>query len=210
MIISRRNLLCGTAALATAPFAIGLPAFAQAAQVDIKALNEPSAIGEMALGPETAKVTIIEYASTSCPHCAAFYTDVFVQLKKDYIDTGKVRFILREFPHNDLGMAGFMLARCAPKDKYFPIVDVLFATQPKWTANPLNELKNIALQAGFTEESFNACLKNQAVAKGIMEVRSKGEAFGVSGIPTIFINGEKLDGEKTYDVVKAKIDPLLG
>ncbi len=205
MKTTRRLMLTGAAALAFAPFAL-----AQDAKVDLKALNEPSAIGEMALGPDTAKVTIIEYASASCPHCAAFYKDVFLKLKADYIDTGKIRFILREFPHNDLGMAGFMLARCAPKDKYFPIIDVLFATQEKWMADPLNELKNIALQAGFTADSFDKCLKNNDVAKGIYGVRQKGESLGVQGIPTIFINGELMRGEQTYDGVKAKIDPLLG
>ncbi len=206
MKTTRRLLLSGAASLAIVPFA-----FAQeAAKVDLKTLNEPSAIGEMAQGPETAKVTIIEYASASCPHCAAFFKDVYTPLKKDYIDTGKVRFILREFPHNDLGMAGFMLARCAPKEKYFPIVDVLFATQEKWMNDPANELKNIALQAGFTAESFDACLKNNDVAQGIYSVRQKGEGFGVDAIPTVFINGEKIEGEKTYDVIKSKIDPLLG
>ncbi len=205
MNTTRRIFLSGTAAIAFAPFAI-----AQDAKVDLKVLNEPSPIGEMAMGPETAKVTIIEYASASCPHCAAFHKDVFVKLKTDYIDTGKVRFIFREFPHNDLGMAGFMLARCAPKDKYFPIVDVLFTTQEKWTADPSNELKNIALQAGFTAESFDKCLKNEEVAKGIFSVRQTGEKVGVEGIPTLFINGEKMSGEQTFDGIKAKIDPLLG
>jgi protein-disulfide isomerase len=209
MMISRRHMLSRTAALAAGPFVTASPLLAQAAQVDLKVLNEPSAIGEMVIGPETAKVTLIEYASTSCPHCAAFHTDVFLKLKKDYIDAGKVRFILREFPHNDLGMAGFMLARCAPKDKYFPIVDVLFTTQQKWMEDPLKELKNIALQAGFTEAAFNDCIKNEAVAKGIMDVRAKGEKLGVDSIPTVFINGEKLEGEKSYELVKSKIDPLL-
>jgi protein-disulfide isomerase len=205
MKTTRRMLLIGAAALAFVPFAN-----AQDAKIDLKALNEPSAIGEMSLGSETAKVTIIEYASTSCPHCADFYKNVFIKLKADYIDTGKVRFILREFPHNELGMAGFMLARCAPKDKYFPIVDVLFATQDKWLNDPANELKNIALQAGFSADSFDKCLKNADVAKGIYGVRQKGEGFGIDGIPTIFINGEKISGEKTFDDIKAKIDPLLG
>jgi protein-disulfide isomerase len=204
MRLNRRILLAGTAAMAFAPYAL-----AQDVKPDLAKLNEPSAIGEMAQGPDTAKVTIIEYASASCPHCAAFFKDVYVPMKKDYIDTGKVRFVFREFPHNQLGMAGFMLARCAPKDKYFPIVDILFATQDKWLANPASELKNIALQAGFTAESFDKCLANEEVAKGIFGVRQKAEELGVSGIPTVYINGEKFEG-RTYDELKAKIDPLLG
>jgi protein-disulfide isomerase len=203
MNLNRRILLASTAAFAFVPQVL-----AQTAPPDIKVLNEPPAHGEMALGPESAKVTIIEYASASCPHCADFFTDVFTPLKKDYIDTGKVRFIMREFPHNDLGMAGFMLARCAPQDKYFPILDVLFATQEKWMQDPLNELRSIALQAGFTTEKFDACLKDEKVAKGIMDVRNKAETLGVDSIPSIFVNGEPFDG-KTFDEMKAKIDSLL-
>jgi protein-disulfide isomerase len=204
--MNRRNLLLS----ASAGMLFATPAFAQdKSKPDPAKLNAPSAIGEMVVGLDTAKVTIIEYASSSCPHCAAFFRDVYVPLKKDYIDTGKVRFILREFPHNDLGLAGFMVARCAPKEKYFPIVDVLFETQEKWLADPTNELKNIAKQAGMTEEQFDACLKNEAVAKGILDVRKGGDELGVDGIPTIYINGEKYDGDRKLEAVKAKIDPLL-
>jgi protein-disulfide isomerase len=200
---NRRHILLGASSLALMP---GL-AFAQA--IDLKELNAAPAHGEMAQGPETAKVTIIEYASSSCPHCAQFFKDVYTPLKKDYIDTGKVRFVLREFPHNDLGMAGFMLARCAPKEKYFPIVDVLFSTQDKWLADPLNSLKEIAKQAGMTEADFDACLKNQKVANDINAVRLKAETFGVDSIPTIFINGVKYDNDNTYEKFKAEIDKLL-
>jgi protein-disulfide isomerase len=100
-------------------------------------LSHDAAYGEMALGPDTAKVTVIEYASATCPHCAAFYNETFITLKKEYIDTGKVRFVLREFPHQDAALAAFMLARCAPKEKYFPLIDVFFTTQPEWTQDPL-------------------------------------------------------------------------
>lgn len=201
---NRRSLLLGTAAA-------GLALFAPAAvAIDMAALNAPSEIGEMALGSETAKVTIIEYASASCPHCAAFHNDVFETLKKDYIDTGKVRFVLREFPHNNEGMAAFMIARCAPKDRYFPLIGVIFKTQQEWLQSPRDGLFKIAQQAGFTEKSFEECLKNEAVAKGILAVRSKGETFGVNGIPSFFINGELYDGERTIEAFRAKLDPLLG
>jgi protein-disulfide isomerase len=133
-----------------------------------------------------------------------------VPFRKDYIDTGKVRFIFREYPHNDPALAAFMVARCAPKEKYFPMIDVFFQTQDKWTQDPLTGLKNIALQAGLSEEQFNACLKNESVAKAVMEVRQRGEKIGVNSIPTIYINGELYSGERTMDAIKAKIDPLLG
>jgi protein-disulfide isomerase len=135
---------------------------------------------------------------------------VFPTLKKEYIDTGKIHFIFREFPHNDAALAAFMVARCAPKEKYFPLVDVFFSTQPEWTQDPLAGLNKIAQQAGFTKESFDACLKNEVVAKNILDVRKTADGLGVTGIPTFFINGEMLEsGEKTIEQMRAKIDPLL-
>ncbi len=202
---TKRDVIFGS--VAAAGMALGAPlAFAA---VDLAVLNAAPAEGDMTMGPDTAKVTVIEYASASCPHCAAFYKDVFPTLKTEYIDTGKIHFIFREFPHNDAALAAFMVARCAPKEKYFPLVDVFFTTQDVWLQNPLEGLTKIAQQAGFTKESFDACLKNEAVAKNILAVRTTADGLGVTGIPTFFINGEMLDGEKTIDVLRAKIDPLL-
>ena len=206
MYLDRRQLILGAATLAATT---GLASTGQAA-VDIAALHTPPAEGEMAMGPETAKVTVVEYASASCPHCANFYKTTFPDLKKEYIDTGKIRFIFREFPHNQPALAAFMLARCAPKEKYFPLVDMFFTQQDTWLEAPLEGLQKIAQLAGFTKESFDACLKNEAVAKGIIAVRDKAEKdFGVDSIPTFFINGELLKGETSIDVFRKTIDPLL-
>ncbi len=203
-MLNKRDVLFGSAAFAG--LALGAQ---QAFAVDLKALNEAPPYGEMTMGPDTAKVTVIEYASATCPHCAAFYKDTFPALKKEYIDTNKIHFVFREFPHNDAALAAFMVARCAPKEKYFPLVDVFFTTQPEWTQDPLAGLNKIAQQAGFTKESFDACLKNEDIAKQILAVRKKAEDFGVTGIPTFFINGEKFEGENTIEALRAKIDPLL-
>ena len=204
---SRRNLLLGAAAIA---LAAATPAHAEDAKIDLTDLLTAPKEGDMILGPDTAKVTIIEYASASCPHCAAFYNDVFVKFKKDYIDTGKVKFIFREFPHNDQAMGAFMLARCSAKEKYFPLVDIFFTTQPKWVPDAYNQLKEIAKQTGMSAEDFDKCLKNVDVAKGIMEVRDKADkSYGVTGIPTFFINGKLWDGERTIDSLKKFVDPLL-
>jgi protein-disulfide isomerase len=203
MTLHRRTF---TAALLGAAI---LPAGFAMAQVDVAALHAPSPIGEMALGPETAKVTVVEYASASCPHCAEFYKTAFQTLKKDYIDTGKIRFIFREFPHNQAALAAFMIARCAPQDKYFPMVDMMFEQQENWLKSPRDGLFTIAQMAGFTKESFEACLKDEAVAKGIISVRDRAETFGVKGIPTFFVNGELVTGEPTIENLRGKIDPLL-
>jgi protein-disulfide isomerase len=206
MYLDRRQLILGAATLAATT---GLASTSHAA-IDIAALHTPPAEGDMAMGPETAKVTVVEYASASCPHCANFYKTTFPDLKKDYIDTGKIRFIFREFPHNQPALAAFMLARCAPKEKYFPLIDMFFTQQDTWLEAPLEGLQKIAQLAGFTKESFDACLKNQAVAKGILAVRDQaGKDFGVDSIPTFFINGELLKGETTIDEFRKKIDPLL-
>jgi protein-disulfide isomerase len=204
MTLTRRVLLLASSAV------LASPGVARA-DVDVKALNQPSPIGEMAMGPDDAKVTVIEYASASCPHCANFYKKTFPALKSEYIDTGKIRFVFREFPHNPPALAAFMLARCAPKEKYFPMVDLYFVEQEAWLANPKDGLYSIAQRAGFTPATFEACLKNEDVKNGIIAVRdTAAEKFGVDSIPTFFINGKRIDGETTIEEFRKVIDPLLG
>ena len=203
--LNKRDVIFGSVALAG--LALGAP---QSFAVDLKGLNDPPAFGEMTMGPDTAKVTVIEYASASCPHCAAFYNDTFPALKKEYIDSGKIRFVFREFPHNDAALAAFMIARSAPKEAYFSLIDIFFKTQSTWLAGNWGDgLFNIAKQAGFTKETFDATLKDKVVMQKILDVRDKAEKFGVTGIPTFFINGEMLDGEQKIESLRAKIDPLL-
>ncbi|WP_373503598.1 DsbA family protein [Aestuariivirga sp.] len=203
--ISRRRLLLAGAAFAA--LGAASPAFAA---VDVAELNKAPSLGDMALGAdEGAKVTIIEYASATCPHCAAFHKDVWPKLKADYVDTKKIRYIFREFPLNDPALAAFMIARAAPKEAYFPLMDAFFGTLETWAQNPAEGLLNIAKQAGFTQEKFNMTLKDQSLAKGIMEIRDGGVKFGVQGTPHFFINGETFEGERTFDAFKAAIDPLL-
>ncbi|MEY3081311.1 MAG: hypothetical protein RJA94_1296 [Pseudomonadota bacterium] len=208
-MITRRSLLLAGAAVAALA---STPALAQeeGAPVDLAELLKPPALGDMALGAgEGAKVTIVEYASATCPHCAAFHKDVWPKLKADYIDTGKIRFIFREFPLNDPALAAFMIARAAPKESYFPLIGVFFDTLETWAKDPANGLLNIAKQAGFTQEKFDATLKDEKLAKGIMEIRDGGVKFGVQGTPTFFLNGKPMRGEVTYDSLKADIDKLL-
>ena len=202
--LNRRDLLAGTAAIASVWWLAG-PAMA----VDVAELNKPPAIGEMSMGPADAKVVLIEYASASCPHCAAFHNETFGALKKEYIDTNKIRFVFREFPHNDAALAAFMLARSVPKDAYFPMIDIFFKTQDVWLQNPREGLFNIAKQAGFTQEAFDKVITDKALAKSILDIRDKAESFGVTGIPTFFLNGEELKGEQKIETLRAKIDPLL-
>jgi protein-disulfide isomerase len=209
MLTRRSILLAGAAAVALA----ATPALAEdaAKPVAIADLMKPPTLGDMALGADegAAKVTIVEYASATCPHCAAFHKEVWPKLKADYIDNKKIRFIFREFPLNDPALAAFMIARAAPKESYFPLIDVYFDTLETWAQDPATGLLNIAKQAGFTQEKFDATLKDEKLAKGIMEIRDGGVKFGVKGTPTFFINGQPLEGEVTYDALKAEIDKQL-
>jgi protein-disulfide isomerase len=174
-------------------------------------LAEAGPAGDVGLGSDKAPVTIIEYASMTCPHCAHFSMTTFPELQKRYIDTGKVRFIFREFPLDTLAAAGFMLARCAGNDKFMPIIETLFATQPDWVVkNPIDPLKAIAKQFGFTEETFNQCLANQKVLNDIQAVRDRAaQKLGVNSTPTFFINGKRLQGDVSIEAMAKEIDPYL-
>jgi len=187
------------------------PARAATPDADAKELAKAGPQGDVVLGSDKAPVTVIEYASMTCPHCAHFSTTTFPELKKRYIDTGKVRFIFREFPLDPLAAAGFMLARCAGNDKFMPIVETLFATQEKWIVkDPVPVLEEIAKQFGFTKDTFKTCLTNQKVLDGIEAVRDRAvKAFNVNSTPTFFVNGKRLVGDVSIETMAKEIDPYL-
>ena len=167
--------------------------------------------GDIWIGSDKAPVTIIEYASMTCPHCAHFSETTFPELKKRYIDTGKVRYTLRTFPLDQLAAAGFMIALCDGKDKYMSLVETLFAKQDQWIVkDPVPPLEEIAKQFGFTDDSFKACLANQKVLDGIQAVRDHAvDKLGVNSTPTFFINGKKLIGDLSMDQLSKEIEPYL-
>ena len=212
MTFTRREFCAGTTALAFVA-ATGLErAFAQT--VSSVVLMAPHPLGEMAIGNEKAPVTVIEYASMTCGHCANFALNTFPKFKTEYIDTGKVRFILREFPLDPTAAAAFMLARCASNGdggKYFAMVDTLFHQQNTWAVqNPEAQLRTITRQAGLTDKSFNECLANQKALEGIEAVRQHGaQKLGVNSTPTFFINGEKVAGALSYDEMVKRVTPYL-
>jgi protein-disulfide isomerase len=174
-------------------------------------LGQAGPLGDVVMGDANAPVTIIEYASMTCSHCATFHNTTYPAMKKKYIDTGKVKYILREFPLDPLAAAGFMLARCSGNDKYYPIVEMLFQKQNEWvTQNPIPPLLALAKQMGFTQESFESCLKDQKVLEAIESVRTHGaEKLGVNSTPTFFINGKKVNGTLTIEELDKQLQPLL-
>ncbi|WP_202913441.1 DsbA family protein [Acuticoccus sediminis] len=206
-MITRRHFAAMTLALPLAATSLNL-AFAQDAAPAEKAPAEPPA--DIVLGSDDAPVTIVEYASMTCPHCAAFHNGPFKDLKKDYIDTGKVKFILREFPLDRLALAVAVLARCKP-EKYYDIVDLYFEQQQLWATNddPVSKMFSLAQQAGFSREEFEACLNNRELLEGIYANRTRGEQDGVTGTPTLFIDGEKYEGERTIAALREVLDPKI-
>ena len=193
---------------------LSLSAFAQSENVS--ALMQPGPLGDVWLGPKDAKVTIIEYASMTCSHCAAFHRQTWPELKARYIDTGKVRFTLREFPLDPLATAAFMLARCDGDAKYYPITDLLFDQQAAWAfvqkpQSPVDALEQMLRQAGFSKEKFEACLKDQKIYNAVNAVKQRGlDTFKVDSTPTFFINGERYTGEMTVEGMEKVIKPILG
>ncbi|QBR70559.1 disulfide bond formation protein DsbA [Beijerinckiaceae bacterium] len=188
------------------------PVRAESAALPMDQLMAVQALPDVALGKSDAPVTIVEYASMTCGHCAAFHTATFPELKSKYIDTGKVRFILREFPLDPLATAGFMLARCAGDDKRNAIVDLLFTQQKNWafSEKPLEALTSLLKQTGMSQASFEACLKDQDLYDKITKVHDlAAEKFGVNATPTFFINGKKENGEIPPDGLAKLLDPLL-
>ena len=215
MTLTRRELLTAASFIGAAGFAgMLMPPFTTLALADDPSpadLAEAGPDGDIVLGSDKAPVTIIEYASMTCPHCAHFSEDTFPELQKRYIDTGKVRFIFREFPLDALAAAGFMLARCGGKDKFMPIIETLFAKQREWMVEkPIEPLREIAKQFGFTHQSFDECLANQKVLDGIQNVRDRAsEKLGVNSTPTFFINGKKFNGDQSIEAMAKEIDTYL-
>ncbi|HVT54559.1 MAG TPA: DsbA family protein [Xanthobacteraceae bacterium] len=185
---------------------------AQAQSFNTAELLKAGPLGDKIQGDAKAPVTIIEYASLTCPHCEHFHATVYPMLKKNYIDTGKVRFIFREFPRDPVDIGAFMLARCAPPDRYFAMIDVLFDQQKNWafTKDAAKQLLMIAKQAGFTEESFDKCLSDKKLAEEIRNVGKHAyEKFKVDSTPTLFINGQVYRGEMTPEGMEKALAPLL-
>jgi len=216
LIITRRAFnaalsLTGFAAIVgISPLKLIDSAFAQSASDVAKPVSLP----DMALGPKDAAVTVTEYASMTCPHCAAFTNEVFPKIKAAFIDTNKIRFVFREFPLDIKAAAGSMLARCIAKDdsaKYFAVTELLFKTQEDWVVkDTAASLTRIGKQAGLSQEAVEACLKDQALLDKIAaDQKYANEVLKVNSTPTFFINGDKVSGEISFEDFSKKITPLL-
>lgn len=169
-------------------------------------------LAERSLGNSQAKVTIIEYSSLTCPHCADFHRDVLPQIKAEYIDKGLVRLILRDFPLDGRAMAAAMVARCVPPDRYFGFVDMLFRDQQAWARgnDPLTDIKVRAQLAGLAPADVDACLADKALLQGIQACAQEGQKRdGINSTPSFLIDGRPMAGAHSFADFKKVIDETL-
>ena len=205
-VVSATALIAAAALLGSAPLAFADPTMEE--------LMRAGPLPDIVLGKPDAPVTVIEYASMTCPHCAHFSKTTFPDLKTNYIDTGKVRFIFREFPLDELAAAAAMLARCIDKtngEKAMAVIEVLFASQEKWAVrNPLPQLQQITRQAGMSQQAFDECLKDQTLYNNVLAMRERAsKEYKVESTPTLFVNGKIIKGGVAIEELAKVIDPLL-
>ena len=170
------------------------------------------AMADRALGDEKAPVTMIEYASLGCSHCAAFHRETLPNIKKTYIDTGKVRLIFRDFPLGGAAMAASMLARCAPANQYFGLLEVLFREQGRWAASqkPVEELERIGRMAGLSKDDVQACLNNQPLLTALRSAAEEGKhKHGLESTPSFVIDGKTYAGALPYEEFQKVLDAAL-
>lgn len=212
MNLTRRDTLILAASASIASYyGLGSAMAQEGTTKDVAALATV-ALPDRVLGSETAPVTVIEYASPTCPHCAAFHNTVYPAFKTEYVDTGKVKFIVRPFVRNVLDAVVFMLAEAAGETQYHTILETYFRTQDQWGASqtPRDAILAIAQQLGFTPESFDAALTNQEMFTAMETMREQAlNDFNLEGTPTFYINGKQLTGDKTLEQLAAEIDPLV-
>jgi protein-disulfide isomerase len=231
--IDRRKLLMGSAGLATIAVAgsiiysfVARPPRADAeakrgprrprkvaGNVSNDELLKPVGLPDLVIGQADAPVTIVEYASMTCNHCATFHNTVLPTLKEKYIDTGKVKLVFREFPLDERAALASMVARCAGDDKSMPLISMLFSKQDEWAGAKqdfLPKLFKFGQQVGFTRQAFDRCRQDEKLIKSIIAVRDRGNvAFGVNSTPTFFINGKRLEGAPTVEEFEKVLAPLV-
>jgi protein-disulfide isomerase len=170
------------------------------------------AMGEMSLGNDDAPVTMVEYSSLGCPHCAAFHRETLPKIKADYIDNGKLRLVYRDFPLGTPSLAAAMIARCAGRDRYFGFLEILFRSQAQWSQsnNPLEAIARVVRFGGMTEDDINACLKYQPLLESIRKgAETANEKLKINSTPSFIIGDEVISGSLPYEHFKNAIDKAL-
>lgn len=208
LLVASAGSLAGCAGGGSRPRAQSGPLTADGTPV-LAELMKPGPLGDKSLGSPNAPVTIIEYASLTCPYCHKFHVTTYPRVKKELIDTGKVRYIVREFPIGRSAGTAAIITRCAPAKDYFVLFDKYLRQQKSWVSQDvrLDAIYKVAAQTGMTRQAFNACLSNKEIEEGLRTVKQRGRELGVSGTPTFFVNGKKARGDLSYDELVAMIGP---
>ncbi len=183
-----------------------------AAQAPSNTVPAGTVMSDLALGNANAPVTVIEYASLTCPHCAEFYDVTFPTVKKDLIDTGKIKYIYRDFPLDQMALKAAMLARCSGPQSYYGYIDVLFKQQLSWATerNPIDGLRELARLGGMTNSTFDACMNSKAVEQAVLDSRLQAQkTYKVDSTPSFIINGVTYSGAMSYAEFDKLIEPLL-
>jgi len=208
-------LVAGTALPAAADMPSATPNRLVADAPDAKALAPRKEGDDMVMGADKAPVTIVEYASLTCPHCAHFNEETFPKLKAEYIDKGLVKYIYRDFPLDRVALQASKVARCAGPDRYFAFIDVFFRQQTNWAAgndpNKITQnLKRLAKLGGMSDETFDKCLNDKAVEDAVLAQSLKGEQeFKVNSTPTLIINGKTHPGALSFEELEKVLQPLV-
>lgn len=180
------------------------------------AVRAPAVAAEAAsyhLGKDDAPHTLVEYASLTCPHCAEFTTRILPQLKAKYIDPGKIKYVYRDFPLDRVALDASVLARCLPKERYFPFVETLFETQRSWAtaADPRIALKRYSKLAGLSEEQATKCLDDKSLQDAVLAERLEAQnKYQVSATPTLILDGKKLENGSDFGAYDRQIQTLIG
>ena len=190
-------------------------AFAVFASAPVQAQQAPRAEGlDFVVGAPNAPVTIVEYASITCPHCARFHADVLPRLKEKYVETGKVRFVFRDFPLDRLALNAAMLARCSGPERFFTYLDVFFAEQANWTRGTpeqaMTALRRLTRTGGMSEPAIDACLANVEIQNAVLTQAMTGEReHRVQATPTLVVNGQVQRGAPTFEELERLLAPLV-
>lgn len=194
-----------TASPSTAPSSSSKPPTAANEKMKITAADKK-------LGSPNAPVTIVEYASMTCPHCAAFHAGTYPELKKKYIDTGKVMLVFRDFPFDQLAFQASVLAHCSGDDAYFTVTGIMFKQQGKWSQakDPKEAIIKIGQSLGISRKKYESCLADEKLGESILTDRLIGQNdFKVNSTPTLFINGKMAAGNQSFEALEKLIKPLL-
>ncbi len=181
-------------------------------EVDSRIVDTIEALQDKKIGKDNADIKMVEFASLTCGHCAKFHNEVFPKLKEEFIDTGKILFTYKDFPLDKYALKASVIARCSGNDKFFSFLKVLYSKQKDWTRtqDPFKSLLKIAKLGGLKNDEIKVCVGNKSIEDGILKQRlNSSKQFDIKATPTIYFNGEKYNGDLTYEALKLKIDSLL-